>query len=77
MSRWIAISLGTIASLQACSGPIARPAPAGEIAASPLRFVSRPLVGHSEQERAANRKAELVRISKWAGCEPPASFDFR
>jgi len=34
-------------------------------------------VGHTEEERAANRKAELVRISKWAGCEPPASFDFR
>jgi outer membrane protein OmpA-like peptidoglycan-associated protein len=34
-------------------------------------------VGHTEQERAANRKAELVRISKWADCEPPASFDFR
>jgi outer membrane protein OmpA-like peptidoglycan-associated protein len=34
-------------------------------------------VGHTEQERAANRKAELVRISKWVGCEPPASFDFR
>jgi outer membrane protein OmpA-like peptidoglycan-associated protein len=33
-------------------------------------------VGHTEQERAANRKAELVRISKHAGCEPPASFDF-
>jgi outer membrane protein OmpA-like peptidoglycan-associated protein len=34
-------------------------------------------VGHTEQERAANRKAELVRISRWVGCEPPASFDFR
>ena len=34
-------------------------------------------VGHTEQERAANRKAELVRLSKWAGCEPPASFEFR
>ena len=34
-------------------------------------------VGHTEQERAANRKAELVRISKWVDCEPPASFDFR
>jgi outer membrane protein OmpA-like peptidoglycan-associated protein len=34
-------------------------------------------VGHTEQERAANRKAELVRISKWADCEPPESFDFR
>lgn len=26
-------------------------------------------VGHTEQERAANRKAELVRISNWADCE--------
>ncbi len=34
-------------------------------------------VGHTEQERAANRKAELVRISKWTDCEPPASFEFR
>jgi outer membrane protein OmpA-like peptidoglycan-associated protein len=34
-------------------------------------------VGHTEQERAANRKAELVRISNWADCEPPASFDLR
>jgi outer membrane protein OmpA-like peptidoglycan-associated protein len=34
-------------------------------------------VGHTEEERAANRKAELVRRSKWAGCQPPASFDFR
>ena len=33
--------------------------------------------GHTEEERAANRKAELVRISKWTDCEPPASFDFR
>ena len=33
--------------------------------------------GHTEQERAANRKAELVRLSERAGCEPPASFDFR
>ncbi len=32
--------------------------------------------GHTEQERAANRKAELVRASRWAGCEPPASFEF-
>ena len=32
--------------------------------------------GHTEQERAANRKAELVRMSARAGCEPPASFDF-
>jgi peptidoglycan-binding protein ArfA len=34
-------------------------------------------VGHTEQQRAANRKAELVRIGKWVDCEPPASFDFR
>jgi outer membrane protein OmpA-like peptidoglycan-associated protein len=34
-------------------------------------------VGHTEQQRAANRKAELVRIAKWVDCEPPASFDFR
>lgn len=33
--------------------------------------------GRTEQERAANRKAELVRLSDRAGCEPPASFDFR
>lgn len=33
-------------------------------------------VGHTEEERAANRKAELVRASKWSGCEPPTSFDF-
>jgi outer membrane protein OmpA-like peptidoglycan-associated protein len=33
-------------------------------------------VGHSEEERAANRRAELVRISKLSDCEPPASFDF-
>jgi outer membrane protein OmpA-like peptidoglycan-associated protein len=34
-------------------------------------------VGHTEEQRAANRRAELVRMSKWAACEPPASFDFR
>jgi outer membrane protein OmpA-like peptidoglycan-associated protein len=34
-------------------------------------------VGHTEQQRSANRKAELVRASAWGGCEPPASFDFR
>ena len=33
--------------------------------------------GDSEQERGANRRAELVRTSGRAGCEPPASFDFR
>jgi outer membrane protein OmpA-like peptidoglycan-associated protein len=34
-------------------------------------------VGQTEQQRAANRKAELVRRSDRAGCEPPVSFDFR
>jgi outer membrane protein OmpA-like peptidoglycan-associated protein len=34
-------------------------------------------VGHTEEERAANRRAELVRLSKFATCEPPASFEFR
>ena len=33
-------------------------------------------VGTTEAERAANRRAELVRASRWAGCEPPMSFDF-
>ena len=33
--------------------------------------------GHTEQERAANRRAELVRKSKWDTCEPPSSFEFR
>jgi outer membrane protein OmpA-like peptidoglycan-associated protein len=33
--------------------------------------------GHTEEERAANRRAELVRKSKWDTCEPPSSFDFR
>jgi len=33
-------------------------------------------VGDTEQERAANRKAELVRMSKWAGCEPPPVIQF-
>lgn len=32
--------------------------------------------GHTEQERAANRRAELVRRSKWEACEPPSSFEF-
>ena len=32
--------------------------------------------GHTEAERAANRKADLVRRSKREGCEPPASFDW-
>jgi outer membrane protein OmpA-like peptidoglycan-associated protein len=31
-------------------------------------------VGDTEEERAANRMAELVRMSRWAGCEPPESF---
>ena len=31
-------------------------------------------VGHTEEQRAANRKAELVRNSNRAGCNPPASF---
>ena len=31
--------------------------------------------GNTEQERAANRRAELVRISKWVDCQPPPSFD--
>jgi outer membrane protein OmpA-like peptidoglycan-associated protein len=34
-------------------------------------------IGHTEQQRGANRKAELVRRSDRAGCEPPVSFDFR
>jgi outer membrane protein OmpA-like peptidoglycan-associated protein len=34
-------------------------------------------VGETEEERAANRKAELVRISRWEGCQPPTSYDFR
>jgi outer membrane protein OmpA-like peptidoglycan-associated protein len=34
-------------------------------------------VGHTEEERAANRRAELVRLSKFATCEPSASFEFR
>lgn len=33
--------------------------------------------GETEQERAANRRAELVRRSEWATCEPPSSFTFR
>jgi outer membrane protein OmpA-like peptidoglycan-associated protein len=32
--------------------------------------------GDTEDERAANRRAELVRRSKLAGCQPPASFAF-
>jgi outer membrane protein OmpA-like peptidoglycan-associated protein len=34
-------------------------------------------VGDTDEERAANRRAELVRTSEREGCEPPASFDFR
>ena len=34
-------------------------------------------VGWTEEERAANRRAELVRASRWAGCEPPIAFDFQ
>jgi outer membrane protein OmpA-like peptidoglycan-associated protein len=34
-------------------------------------------VGQTEDERAANRRAELVRRSQREGCQPPASFDFR
>ena len=33
--------------------------------------------GRTEEERAANRRAELVRASPLAACGPPASFDFR
>jgi outer membrane protein OmpA-like peptidoglycan-associated protein len=37
---------------------------------------SRPARGSdSEQHRAANRRAELVRHTRWAGCQPPESFD--
>ena len=31
-------------------------------------------VGQTEEQRAANRKAELVRTSHLAGCQPPDSF---
>jgi outer membrane protein OmpA-like peptidoglycan-associated protein len=34
-------------------------------------------IGVSEEQRAANRRAELVRRSNQAGCVPPASFDVR
>ena len=33
--------------------------------------------GRTEGERAANRRAELVRASPLAACGPPTSFDFR
>jgi hypothetical protein len=133
MILWIA--LWSLVGHQACSRPIARPTPVGNLSTTPLMTVltelqrdtdlkllvkafadareangaqlsaqrarlvvdwlvargiarerlepkgcgsSRALwVGHTEPERAANRKAELVRISKWEDCEPPASFDFR
>jgi outer membrane protein OmpA-like peptidoglycan-associated protein len=32
-------------------------------------------IGLTEEQRAANRRAELVRLSPWADCVPPASFD--
>ncbi len=34
-------------------------------------------VGHTDSQRAANRRAELVRRSTSAACTPPASFAFR
>ena len=33
-------------------------------------------VGSTEEERAANRRAELVRVSRWADCAPPIAFNF-
>lgn len=33
--------------------------------------------GDTEEERAANRRAELVRNSEWEDCTPPSSFNFR
>jgi outer membrane protein OmpA-like peptidoglycan-associated protein len=33
-------------------------------------------VGSTEEERAANRRAELVRASRWADCAPPIAFNF-
>jgi outer membrane protein OmpA-like peptidoglycan-associated protein len=32
-------------------------------------------IGLTEEQREANRRAELVRLSPWAGCAPPSSFD--
>jgi outer membrane protein OmpA-like peptidoglycan-associated protein len=29
----------------------------------------------TEQHRAVNRRAEVVRQTRWAGCQPPSSFD--
>jgi outer membrane protein OmpA-like peptidoglycan-associated protein len=34
-------------------------------------------IGDTEEERAANRRADLVRNSQWQDCIPPSSFDFR
>lgn len=34
-------------------------------------------VGETEEERAANRRVEVVRISHRESCQPPTSFDFR
>jgi outer membrane protein OmpA-like peptidoglycan-associated protein len=31
---------------------------------------------NTEQHRSANRRAELVRRTKWAGCQPPTSFEW-
>jgi OOP family OmpA-OmpF porin len=33
--------------------------------------------GQTEEQRAAHRRAELVRASTGSGCTPPATFDFR
>jgi outer membrane protein OmpA-like peptidoglycan-associated protein len=33
--------------------------------------------GQTEERRAANRRAELVRASRGAGCTPPLTFDVR
>ena len=33
-------------------------------------------VGSTEEERAANRRAELVRASRWTDCAPPIAFNF-
>ncbi|HZB25855.1 MAG TPA: OmpA family protein [Vicinamibacterales bacterium] len=49
----------------------ARLAPLGCGAARALWF------GRTEEERAANRRAELVRRSKWAACDPPSTFAFQ
>ncbi len=31
----------------------------------------------TDEHRAANRRAELVRMTKWSGCQPPESFYWR